>query len=64
MEGPPAPECPAADRSDDVRDSVRDDIRLDGEWKRQRVREGTPGYRSVEAGRFSLNLSPASVQFH
>jgi len=35
MEDPPAPECLAADRGDDVRDSVCDDIRLDGKWKHQ-----------------------------
>jgi len=35
VEDPPASECLAADRGDDVRDSVRNDIRLDGEWKHQ-----------------------------
>jgi len=57
VENPPASECPAAHRSDDVRGSVRDDIRLDGEWKRQRVRESAPGCKPVETGGFSLNLS-------
>ena len=35
VEIPPASKCPAADRSDDVRGSVCDDIELDGEWKHQ-----------------------------
>ena len=33
VEGPPAPEYPAANRCDDVRGPVRDDIGLDGERK-------------------------------
>jgi len=44
MENSPASERATADRSDDVRgDSLRDDIRLDGERKHQRLREGAPG---------------------
>ena len=35
LEKSPASECTAPNRSDDVRDSVRNGIRLDGEWKRQ-----------------------------
>ena len=42
MENPPASECPTTDRSDDVRDSVRNGIRLDGERKHQQLCEGTP----------------------
>ena len=40
MESLPTSERPVADRSDDVRDSIRNDIGLDGEWKYQRLREG------------------------
>ena len=40
VENPSASERPATDRSDDVGDSVRDDIRLDGERKYQQLREG------------------------
>jgi hypothetical protein len=50
VENAPASECPIADRSDHVRDSVCDGIRLDGQWKHQRLREGTPGCESVGAG--------------
>ena len=35
VENPPASERPAAHRSDNVRGTVRDDIRLDDEWKHQ-----------------------------
>ena len=51
MEGPPASECPAVDRSDDVRKSVHNGIRLDGEWEHQRFCEGAPKYKPVETGR-------------
>jgi len=51
MENPPTSECPATDRSDDVQDSVRDGIKLDGEWKHQRFREGTPRRKPVGAGK-------------
>jgi len=40
MENPPAFERPATDRSDNVRDSLRNGISLDGERKHQRLREG------------------------
>ena len=60
MENAPASECPATDRSGDVRDSVRNDIRLDGQWKHQRFREGTPRCKSVGAGML-LTQSLASV---
>ena len=33
MEDPPASKCPATGRSDDVRDPVRNGIRLDGKRK-------------------------------
>ena len=57
VEDPPTSECPTADRSDDVRDSVRDDIGLDGERKYQRLREGAPRCKPVGAGRlFAQNL--------
>ena len=51
VENPPASERLAAGRSDDVRGSVRNDIRLDDEWKHQRLREDTPGCNPVGAGR-------------
>ena len=41
MENPPASKRPATDRSDDVQDPVRNDIRLDGKWEYQQLREGT-----------------------
>ena len=44
-------ERPAADRGDDVRESLRDGIGLDGERKHQRLREGTPECKSNRAGR-------------
>jgi len=40
MENPPASKHPTTDRSDDVRDSVRNDIKLDGKWEHQQVYEG------------------------
>jgi len=50
MENASASERAAADRSDDVRDSLRNDIELDGERKHQRLREGTPGCKPFGAG--------------
>ena len=47
---PPASECAAIDRSDDDRNSVRNDIGVDGEWKHQRLREGQSQYRPVGFG--------------
>jgi len=35
MENPPASECSAPDRGDDVRESVRNGVVLDVEWKYQ-----------------------------
>jgi len=35
MESPSAPKRAAADRGDDDRGSVRNGIRVDGEWKHQ-----------------------------
>jgi len=54
MENPPTPQCPVADRSDDVGESVRNDIGLDGEWKHQRLCEGTPGCKPIGTGKFSV----------
>ena len=51
LEKPPASECSATCRSDDVRDPVRNDIGLDGEWEHQRLREDTSGCKPVGAGR-------------
>jgi len=54
MEKPPASEHPSADRSDNVRDQVRNGIGLDGEWEYQRICEGAPGCKPVGAGRFFI----------
>jgi len=54
MEIPSTSERPAANRSNDVRDPVCDDIRLDGEWKHQQLRKGTSRRRSAQACRFSI----------
>ena len=51
VENPPASERRAADRCYDVRDSVRDGIRLDGKWKHQRVREDASGCKPVRPGK-------------
>jgi hypothetical protein len=51
MENPSASECPTADRSDDVRGSFRNDIRVDDEREHQRLCEGTPGCKPVGAGK-------------
>ena len=37
MESPPPSERRTADRSGNERDPVRNDIRLDGEWKHQQL---------------------------
>jgi len=50
VENPPASERPATDRSDDVRGSVRNDLRLDGERKHQQLCEGTSECKPVGAG--------------
>ena len=54
MEDPPAPERPTADRSDGVREPVRNGIGLDGKRKHQRVREGAPGCQPVGTGRLCV----------
>jgi hypothetical protein len=54
MEDTPASERPAPDRSDNVRDSVRNDIGLDGQRNPQRLRKGAPGCKSVGTGRFLI----------
>jgi hypothetical protein len=43
MEGPPSSECAAAVRRVDDRESLRDGIRVDGQWEHQSICEG--GYR-------------------
>jgi len=50
MENPPTSECPSPGRGDNVRESVRDGVRLDGERKHQQFREGTPRCRPVGTG--------------
>jgi hypothetical protein len=57
VENAPASECPTADRSNNVRDSVRDGIGLDGQRKPQRLCEGTPGHKPIGAGGFPLRVS-------
>ena len=61
VENPPASEHPPADWSNDVRDSVRDDIRLDGQWKHQQIFEGTPLSKPVGAGRCFVQIPAAST---
>jgi len=51
VEDPPASKRPAIIRSDNVREPVCNDIRLDGKRKHQRLREGVPGRKPVGAGR-------------
>ena len=63
MENPPASERATTDRSDDVRDSVCDDIRLDGRWKHQQFREGKPGFKPVGVGRPFVPGLTAFVEF-
>jgi hypothetical protein len=57
MENTPTSEHPAADRSDDVRDSICNDIGLDGLRKHQQLCEGAPGCKSVGTGPFSQVLT-------
>jgi len=64
MENPPAPQCSVADRSDNVRESVRNDIRLDDEWKHQQFFEGTPEYKPIGTGRLFVQISFPSLQVH
>jgi hypothetical protein len=54
MENPSASECTAADRSDDDRDPVRNDIGVDGGWKHQRFREGASRRRPTRTCGFSI----------
>jgi hypothetical protein len=54
MENPSASECPAADWSDNGQGSVCNDIRVDGQWEHQRLREDAPGCKPVGAGRFFI----------
>jgi hypothetical protein len=51
-----APKCAAADGSDDDRDSVRDDIGVDGAWEYQRLRESTSGCRPARACGLSIQI--------
>jgi len=54
MEISSASEHPATNRSNDDRGPVRDGIRLDGEWKHQRLRRETPRRGPARACRFSI----------
>jgi hypothetical protein len=54
VENTPASKRPAAYRSDNVRGSFRNDIRLDGKWKHQRLCEGAPGCEPVKPGKFFI----------
>ena len=64
LEDPPASERPTTDRSDDVRDSVHNGVRLDDERKHQRLREGTLRCKPVGAGRIFTQVSPSSLQVY
>jgi hypothetical protein len=61
VEDPPASERPAADRSDNVRDSVCNDIRLDGAREHHRFCEGAPGCKSIGTGRLLAQALAAST---
>lgn len=60
VENSPAPQRSCSDRSDNDRDKVCNDLRLDGEWKHHRVCEGTPGCKPFQAGGFSIQILIAS----
>ena len=52
LENPPASERSAPDWSNNGREPVCNGVRLDGEWKHQRLREGTPGCKPAGASTF------------
>jgi hypothetical protein len=54
MEDPSSSKCVAVAGCNDVRESVRDGIGLDGRWQHQRVCEGACGRRSVEACTYAV----------
>jgi len=54
VESPPASERSATDRSDNVRVSVCNGVRLDDQWKHQRLHKGTPRGRPSGAGKPSI----------
>jgi len=64
MENPSASECAAAARSDDVRDSLRNGIGLDGKREHQRLREGTPGCKPIGVGTIFNRVRPPSLLIH
>ena len=51
LENSTTSECLATDRGDDIRDSVCNDIGLDGKRKHLRLREGTPRCEPIGTGR-------------
>ena len=51
MENPPTSEYPTVDWSHDVRNPVRNGVRVDGEWEHQPICEETPGCKPVGIGR-------------
>jgi len=57
VEGAPTSKHPATDWSDNVQGQVRNGIRLDGERKHQRLREGAPRCRQVGIGRLFVQVS-------
>ena len=61
MEIPPASEHPTPDRSDGVRDPVRNDIGLDGEWEHQQLCEDTSLRVPVVVGRFFVHALTIST---
>jgi len=54
MENPSASKCAAAGRSHNDRESVRNGIRMDGEWEHQRFCEEPSGCRPSRACKFSI----------
>jgi hypothetical protein len=61
LEDAPTSEHPVTNRGDDVRHSVCDGIRLDGQRKHYRLCEGAPGCKSVGTGRL---LTRCSYRLH
>ena len=61
MEIPSAPECAAAARRDDHRDSVCDDIGVDGQWKYPRIFEEISECRPVGSCEFSIQDSAVFI---
>ena len=60
VENPPAPKRAAVDGGDNVRDPLCNGIKMDGEWKYQRICQGPPECKPVTPGGFIQYLTPLS----